>query len=27
MQAKQWRSINLETISELSIGKQKYIVV
>lgn len=27
MQAKQWRSINLETISELNIGKQKYIVV
>lgn len=27
MQNKEWRSINLETISELSIGKQKYIVV
>lgn len=27
MQSKEWRSINLETISELNIGKQKYIVV
>ena len=27
MKANEWRSINLETISELNIGKEKYIVV
>jgi len=27
MKANEWRSINLETISELNIDKEKYIVV